>query len=455
MSRFFYHYIWALVFPASAVAAPIGGSSLSWKAEQYFSSNQTYYRDGAAKQTTSISIGVQQESKWTDALSGVAQLKSEYSPHEDWNYFNVYELYATAKPNSNWQFSAGRKLETFTEWEQTWRQGLFQSRYLENKLDPQAAGLVGGFMTVGGEKQSFTLALIAANVPDFGPHHTVQDNKFVSANPWFHPPAPKFEFKDVSNDIRYSVNQPQTNTVLDRRGVAAKFETRNGPLFNRFSYAYKPMPQLLFGFPSRGRFHPGADFMSVEINARVLYHTVYAWDSVAKAGPWTFSVSAAHERPDNDAGPEGWTAQQVTPAWIYSGFVSRPLETEGPNAARITAGYLNVIGGDAPDKGDFAGKETLFERRFQYREAYLLELSKPIRGLAKRPVLTGLRMLYDRFQAGGVVSAYSSVNLDQNWSADLRVDLLGLTANSSQIDDGFLSTYRANDRFSMGMSYVF
>ncbi|MBX3022740.1 MAG: hypothetical protein KF799_13790 [Bdellovibrionales bacterium] len=450
MSRCIRLYIVALLCAPIAAIANTLASSLTWQATQYFSSQQAYFREGAAKQDPSISFELQKISP----RYGAIHLRDEYSAAENWNYLDVYELYGRVRLSERWTLNVGRKLETWTEWESAWGQGLFQPRYLENKLDPQAAGLTGLFVDWQGDQARAALVALPLFIPDFGPMHSVSDDQFVSANPWFHAPAPQFVFRDVATDIRYSVNRPSAESVVFNPGVAAKFEVGHAYM-SRVSYAYKPMPQLLFGFPSRGKFHHNADYMSIEIGTRLRYHHVMAWDGVAPAGPWRLSASVVREMPVDDGGPEDFTSQQVSPAWIYALSASRPLEEEGPSAARVTFGFLKVVGGDALDRGDFSGQETLFERRFQYQEAYMGELSKPFRGLFSRPLVTALRVIYDRMQNGMVFSFRSGLAFNANWRADLSLDMLGLLGGEAPVHDGFLSTYRANDRVALGMSYVF
>jgi hypothetical protein len=217
---------------------------------------------------------------------------------------------------------------------------------------------------------------------------------------------------------------------------------------------------MLLEFPSRNRVQvtSGEDYMALEIHARVLYHRVANWDNVVQAGAWRLAASVTSETPDRDFGPDDYTSQQVVPAWIYSASISRPLGEEGPGATRVTAGALKVLGGDAPDRGDFASATTLFERRYSYIEAYMIEISKPWRGLPHwlpNRIDTRARALYDRVQNGGVLSLSGAMNIDHDWRAFLSLDMLGLMGENAQVTDGFLSTYRANDSVNLGLSYVF
>jgi hypothetical protein len=200
---------------------------------------------------------------------------------------------------------------------------------------------------------------------------------------------------------------------------------------------------------------PTEDFMSVRVTPRFAYHALFSHDSILRAGRWTLSGSLTREVPDEDSSPEDHTAQQVSPATIYAAGISRPLEEDGPYAARIKFGFFKVEGGDARDKGDFAGDTSLFERRYQYLEAYSLGLSKPWRGLGRFPLDTGLRFVYDRIQNGGVASFTVGMNFNRWLRMDLEADFLGLFSGPAQVSDGFLALYRANDRMGVGVSYVY
>lgn len=428
---------------------------LTLQSSQYISSGQTYFRKTAKGQNNSLGLSLFHEGRWR-GIDGVARLRDEYSATENWNYLDVHEFYASTRIAPDWTVSAGRQRDRWTEWEGPWRQGLFQPRYAENRLHPQTAGLTGLFVQGRGSDLSFSAGLLAY-IPEFGPHFSTEDNRFASANPWFHPPASQFNYRGQISDIHFSLREPDAFDVINHPGGVAKLEFHRGSYFSRLSYAYKPIPQLLLGFPSRERMKMTAndDYMNIEINTRVLYHQVLDWDNVMQAGPWRLTGSLALERPDSDTGPEDWTSQQVRPAVITALGVSRPLEAEGPNAARVTVSLLKVDGGDAPDGGDFASKRTLFSRRYDYQEAAMVELAKPWRGLLRRPLTTSVRAIYDRRQNGGVFCFESGMDLGEGWSADLQVDFLGLFAGRAEVTDGLLSTYRANDRVALGMSYVF
>jgi hypothetical protein len=441
------------VFSFSVSALP--RSRLILQSSRYVSGSQPYFRDSA--ETLDGSAAVRANGEWRFRKFHFSLRGEEmYDTAERWNYLNLHELAVEYRPSEHTAIAFGRKLYIWNEWETLWHQGVFQPRYMLNKLRSEPAGLTGVFAEAGSRDFHLTAGVLA-NVPDLGAHFYIRDNKFYSANPWFNPPADTFVYNSNLQEIRYSMDKPVPLKVIAKPGFSAKAEYQSGRHFFRGSLAYKPMSQFLLGFASRNQVVLGddADYMRVRIQPRLAYHQLYGADYVAKISTWVLSVSATHEHPVADSVPEDFTAQQVGSAWISALQVSHMLEDEGPQAARVSWGYLKVNGGDRPDRGDLAGRETLFERRYQYSDALMLSLNKPFRRGRRFPIETEARWIYDRSQSGGVFSLSAGQNISRAMRVAMEADFLGLLGRDARVKDGFLSVYRANDRVGLGMSYVF
>ncbi len=425
--------------------------------DEYVSGGQNYFRPGAARSQPGVSLGADIDRRWRKfglRLNG----RDQYSANEEWNYVNIYEAALQWRPTDLSTFSLGRKKERWNEWEGEWRQGLFQPRYLINKYRNEEAGLAGLFYSQNTEPVALAIGFLPVHIPDLAARFTSEDNRFVSRNPWFNPPAAQFEYRQVVGDIRYSIDQPTIKEATSHVGAVAKLELNGAKnYFCRLAAAYKPMPQFLLGFPSNNIFFVGAneDYVNIRVTPRLAYHTLVSHDSVFRAGAWTYSGSVAHEIPDRAGARDDFTAQQAAPAWITSASVSRALEAEGPYAARAKLGFLKINGGDAPDRGAFASNRTLFERRYQFNEAYLLGIKKPWRTAARYPLETELRIVYDRLQNGGIAGLSAGMNFGKNFRGDIEMDFLGLLSGPAEVEDGFLALYRANDRIGLGLSYVY
>lgn len=432
-------------------------ASLRLSNSQYVSSNTGFFRDDARSENTSLTLLLKKKSRLPLGFEGHFDIKNEYSATENWNYLNVFELYAS-KRVSGVDLSLGRKLELWSATDEEWKQGVVHSRYMQNRLTPEPAGLFGFFAGQDRETVSWSVGILPLYIPDIGAHFTVENGRFQSRNPWFDPPVDRFRFRGEDGEIRYSVNQPPVQEIALNPGFITTVESDVGRASSvRLTLAHKPVPQLLLGFPSLNKVFVGtnADYLQVDVTPQVIYHSVAALETWNQVGQWTLSSGVTVDAPIGAAFDESYTKQTYSPAWIYGFTASRPLEEEGRYAARLKFGVLKIQGGAAADRGVFAREKSLFERRFQYDEAYLAALHLPVRGWLRRPIDTETRLVYDRIQNGGTFAFAVGYTVAPRWRVDAEAEFLGLLGGDRQEKNGFLSTYRANDRVALGTSYVF
>jgi hypothetical protein len=95
----------------------------------YLAHTEPAYRNGAEAEDMSLILRIDQTT--TKNGHGVTKLngKDEFSTQENWNYGDVFEFYMGYKSDTT-EISLGRKLETWASWENEWRQGFFQPRYM-------------------------------------------------------------------------------------------------------------------------------------------------------------------------------------------------------------------------------------------------------------------------------------------------------------------------------------
>ncbi len=445
---------------SSEIRAPLRldeKASLRLQNSQYISSGANYYRKDASGENTSVILSLDKKAKLFSGIDGRVDLKDEYSATENWNYLNIYQLYGEKRVEGV-NLSFGRKLELWSAMDDEWKQGVFHSRYMQNRLKPEPAGLFGFFAGQNLDKRSWSVAILPLYIPDMGAHFTVENHRFVSQNPWFDPPVANFRFRGEAGDIRYSVKQPPIGEIALNPGLIASYEQDIGSASGwRTTLAHKPVPQLLLGFPSLNRVIVGnnEDYLQVEITPKVMYHSVAAVESWTDLGAWTLSSGVTLDAPVGSAFDQTYTKQTYAPAWIYQLSASRPLEQEGRFAARVKLGVLKIQGGAESDRGVFATEKSLFEKRFQYNEAYLASVVVPVRGLLKGPIDTQARVVYDRIQNGGSIGFSVGYTVAPRWRIDTEMELLGLIGEDAAEKNGFLSNYRANDRVAVGTSYVF
>jgi hypothetical protein len=220
--------------------------------------------------------------------------------------------------------------------------------------------------------------------------------------------------------------------------------------------AYKPMNQILLGFPMELNIGPPS-FAEIEVNPRVLYHQLLTLEAgVVRENRWTGWLSVTSERPLRDDTPPEWMTQEVSDAVITSAYVGYDVRGEGEYASHVYVTYLRVNGGDARDRGALASDDSFFERRYMFIDAIGVGATHSFPWLSRKWLTrAGLGLTYDQAQHGALLSASLGQKITKYWSTELKGDLLGLVDRSGQVDNGFFANYRANDRVSLGVTYVF
>jgi hypothetical protein len=442
-----------LVFvPASATAEDSRPFSfgLDLQGTEYVDKGRSYFRDDANKANLALGFETRADVKQDSGYRFAWDIRSQYSFIEKWNYFKPAELYAGVESDSGGIWF-GRKKFTYSQWEERWNTGLFQPRYMDDKLHPTTAGLIGLFAEKKYKSVRFLGGLLPVSVPELGPHYWIADGDMVSPNPWFNPPPASFQYGGQETAIDYSVKQPDTWSAVSKPGAVLQVEADlSDSVLVRTSYAYKPMPQMLLAFPIV-LLLPGTAY--VELKPRFLYHHVVNQDLVIKSGPAEYGLSAAHESPVQDKFPDDWEKQETRDATFASAYATTTLDDSKQWC--LTGSVLKIWGGDRPDSGPVETNRTLFERRFQFTEAGSLELRKRWSINGWPGLNSGLKVIYDRLQSGIVYSGDIVAKFNDQFAVRASADFFDLAAGHINMPDGFLNVYRGNDRFSLGITYGF
>jgi hypothetical protein len=418
------------------------------RSDQFVDEGHSAFRDGAAASSTSFllhSDSVQQFKSFSVSWN----VETEYAAAENWNYFRPKEVFLSANG-----FSLGRKKFVWSLWEKRWGQALFQPRFFVDKLHNDDAGLVGLFFEKKYNFLSMRLGFLPIHIPESGPHFYAKNQALVSRNAWFTPPPAQFNYKGVPTDISYMISQPSMGTAIGHPGAVAEVEWKPSEFsFSRFSYAYKPMPQIIMGFPLDHQFMLSSNSMQLQLHPRFLYHHVANFDFGWMHRTGEAGLSLAVEKPIRDKTPATWETQEVTDATIASVYSDWWLDS----SHRTTAGLsvLKVWGGDAKDRGDIESTQNLFERRYQYTDAVALSFRRNWLNSKVPNLDAGVRILFDRIQSGFIYSADITARVQRSLSVTAGVDFFGLLIGAAPSTDQFMHVYRGNDRLSMGMNYVF
>lgn len=420
---------------------------MGWSYSSYIRNDQNYFRPGAEAQLTDLDLQLRGRVR---PLRLYLNVRNTYRIGENNNYVKPYELFVPFEAGST-QIQVGRVLKPWSQTDAYWEQGLWQPRFLDDKFRQEFAGLTGVFAE---QRFSFGQAMVWASplhVPEFGAHHSIEDGHFVSGNPWFNTPTTIARIQGKDTQISYRVDYPDVSDIVFNPGAGINLKTESMWLEN-FSYAYKPMPQLLYGFPFYLELGESSEQtrLNIEINPRLVYHHLATWEVGEELGSGRWRGSFTYEKPERDSTPENWITQETQEAYIAALTWEQAM---GPGF--VDLGWLRVWGGDQPDQGEFAPDGTLFEKRYQFLHAVRLGW-KSVRFDRFGWGWSGAsRFTYDFEQAGLVWINEVQAEPIQDLALLLRADFLGLTGDKNREEDTFINSYRANDRIQAGLRYVF
>jgi hypothetical protein len=280
----------------------------------------------------------------------------------------------------------------------------------------------------------------------------------------------------VETNIHYSLAPYEISDVVNNPGVALGLSYKWDQIHRlKWSWAYKPIQQLMFAFPYTWYLGPNESEVRIEINGRVFYQRIssleYVFDNPTTH--WKGWLSLTHETPIYGSMPEKWITQELAPSTTVSIYMKAPLSFAGfTEDSHIYLAGVKINGGEAPDKGlgslqidsgDASDpgvtsnpNQSLFERRFIYTEAISLGFRNERSLRRGRSLVTDLHGTYDFLQMGTEFSAQAELRWNKQWQFFARMDWLGPVASpDSSAQTGFFSYYRANDRLQIGGTYVF
>lgn len=453
----------SLKIPLDQVSRPTQkqfDNNFEYRFRSYQSSGKRFFRDGADSSQSEWTIGLRSH---PGTSGGGFDLINTYQDREQVNYFKPSEVYYKFQPSENSRLFVGRKLMPWSRSDRLWKRGLWESRFMDDPLEARPAGLSGFFLTSSnpGEK-GWVIFASPLFIPEFGPRATVEEGKLVSSNPWFRPPSEIIRFNGSDVNMRYSIDRPETEEIILQTSLGAswRWSDEESPWSFRASYAWKPMNQFLLSVPFVLNLTDVADDIEVEANVRptVQHHHVSSLMMERKIAPrWAIWADWTYERPELDDVSRKTISQTMDKAHIYTLTLERrPQMVSSRFATQYWLSASRVTGGDANDRGEFATPgESLFERRYMFQESAQVGLRTNLgRGLGW-PIQWKLTGTFDARQNGGIVSTQFDIYSSRKFHWNVSADWIGKLEEDSEIEDGFTGNYRANDRYSMGVRYVF
>ena len=368
------------------------------------------------------------------------------------SYYSVQEIYVSTPLDDRASVSLGRKKYDWTEVDRVWALGLWQPRYAIDALRPEDQGLSGLFFDYRSEKVQVIAFGSNLFIPTVGPDVREEDGTIKADNRWYRPPSRK----SGNFNLSYELDKGNLWELVSQESYGLKIrvgEEDSGPWI-ALAGGRKPVNDLLLQRLIHAVQVDGdANFV---VNPEVVHHQVFSSDVGYKLENFKASISYFEDHPETILPPADYAIQRFSPIKIYSAqvdwnvkeFFSRPLQ--------VQMAYMKSYGDDLYDIESNGAESdiTLFTYRYRFSNAAMARVLGPLTSIYARPLITKFGYTYDFDQKGSILGMEFQYQWNRTWSYLAGVDILGAD-DSNSTSEGFINTYRANDRAYAGVSYVF
>jgi hypothetical protein len=379
--------------------------------------------------------------------------------------FNFSELYVGEVRRGRYDESRilfGRKIYDWNKVDDYWDLGIWQARSRWSHLNPETIGLFGAFGESRGRVLDLDSTFVAfatpLSVPEHVPPFEIVDGRVVSKDPYFQDVPSQAELLTPGEftEIYYEVNTPPIEDIVFRPGGGFlwRLGDQKGP-WAQAAYAYKPSTKTLFGFDG----NLNVDQLTAELIPKVYYQHLTSLEFGYRDSAQAYTLSATVNDPEDVSFDPDITHQDVSRSEIVGLSARWALDLPLMNQIQFRADYLRTFGGGAEDRGPFVSRSgSYFQPKLRYREAVGFAFKKDIFRAGAQSLDLESRLIYETFTETNAVIAKANWGFSRDLSLVFQAEVITASQEVESFEPGqpnFLYENRANDRFSLGINYVF
>lgn len=373
-----------------------------------------------------------------------------------WVVHDLYaEFYAFKKQSS---ITVGRQQQSWSYADQFWNLSQWEPAFAHEPLRPERQGMTGLFTKAKTGSFEWIAFVSPLFVPHMGPDVAEENGSITSKSRWYRQTPEQFQFNNEQGVIVYDLDLSDSQDLIQNPSYAlsSRYEYQN--LWSQLSVGYKPVNKLTLKYRSALNTAPSELKRSqVTVVPSLTYHQIRSFDFGFQWKKSQFVFSAIQDQPEKQTPDAGWIEQNYSPSQVLSAVWSFQTQILNQNPTQFSVGSFRVNGYQVEDLNSdgVTESEPLISSRYDFTNASMVEVAHTGKLFQKRSIASA-QWLYDWDQQGAVVNTEWQYFPDLNWSMKLGADILSVKDEKNPArPDGFLNSFRANDRVYAGLNYVF
>lgn len=460
--------MWIICFAVPAFSQPF--SQVYLKGEHFFpqlsdSTDRMNY--------TSLYFDLKEESRFRSILFKVDGITEVFLDKKPLIYFNLLSLFASYTYNfssdaffqiQSLEVTLGRRIYSWSQADNYWELGLWNSLSTWNPLTPSQTGLIGAFFDLQGQKWNFQFFAGGIYLPNQGVRIKLENDEnekpayFYSSSRWFAHVPRQVRTGDSLFDIDYYKRKTSISEVLLQKSSAVSFKIRSGGQQNywmRGSMGYKPVNEPfsirnirdIVRVPGKQGQDPHIEqiFAFFPVNHQVL---ALEWGMDYKGLSLLFSVG--DDRLFQVSPPEGWIFVREQEDFSYlSGLLKYKHSFSGKldSFAQLSFISSRITGVPLEDqKGDFSRRS-----RYKITDGVGFDLNSQWKVGDRIKWDASFQYWYSFPDQGGLLSLSGNFWISEKLFTGAGLFILGAQEEMKT----FLNYFRANDYFFWKVGYVF
>jgi len=343
---------------------------------------------------------------------------------------------------SAFHFAFGRKWVGWSEIDEDWGLGAFNSLDSWDRLRSFSQGLTGIFIDAESNTFHFNIFGSFIFLPEITPNVVIENNSFEYYHPQAISAGPQaINLLNRPTPLGYNLLLPSLSSIIFRPSVVVSIETKkiSSPVYTKLSFGYLPLNY--FPIALQASLAIPIDQVVVDLRPRLLSHTLasaevgYQWTPELNSG---ISILRDQILSEN-ALPTDYTTATLGTTTYFSPWIKwKNMEWS----------YIYSQGGLGADTGPYANpSQNLFSSRILYRNAAQFKFNVS--------EFTGKLLHEFSIDANWIALDWNHV-WNSHWNSFVGGDVISAESNAAP-DGGaeFLSDLRALDRIRLGVNYVF